>query len=98
TIFCVLSLFGHLMKGIDYEESIVAAMTLLFLIYNRKEYRIQANFYWVRIGILSCLVSFFAILVFETISFYIIDKRHFGLDFTWKESFLYALRGFLLFS
>ncbi|MBV2225370.1 MAG: DUF2156 domain-containing protein [Sphingobacterium mizutaii] len=98
SIFCILSLFGHLMKGIDYEESIVAAITLLFLIYNRKEYRIQANIYWVRIGILSFLVSFLAVLFFETISFYIIDKRHFGIDFSWKESFLYALNGFLLFS
>ncbi|WP_392469412.1 phosphatidylglycerol lysyltransferase domain-containing protein [Sphingobacterium cellulitidis] len=96
--FCVISLIGHLLKGIDYEESIVAAITLVFLLFNHKEYRVQANNYWVRIGVLTFIFSFIAIVIFETLSFYIIDKRHFGIDFTWRESFIYAMRGFLLFS
>jgi len=97
-IFCVLSLLGHLLKGFDYEESIISAITLGLLIYNRGEYRVQANIFWVRIGLFTFLFSFIAVLIFETVSFYIIDKRHFGIDFTWEDSFIYALKGFLLFS
>ncbi|MFD1165321.1 flippase-like domain-containing protein [Sphingobacterium daejeonense] len=97
-IFCTISILGHLIKGFDYEESIISAITLGFLIFNREEYRVQTNKFWLRIGVFTFLFSFIGVLLFETVSFYIIDKRHFGIDFTWKESFSFALKEFLLFS
>jgi len=36
------------------------------------------------------------VLIFGFIGFYFIDKRHFGIDFSWKQSLLFAGRNFLL--
>jgi phosphatidylglycerol lysyltransferase len=42
------------------------------------------------------VLSFAAVLVFGFISFYFIDVRHFGNDFTWQQSLLHTFRIFLL--
>jgi len=35
-------------------------------------------------------------VIFGFIGFYFIDKRHFGVDFNWRQSLLFACRNFLL--
>ncbi|MGJ1433234.1 phosphatidylglycerol lysyltransferase domain-containing protein [Sphingobacterium spiritivorum] len=97
-IFTVLSLFGHLGKAFDYEESIVALLILFLLMSNRRQYNIKTNLNWIRIGFITFFTVLAAVGLFEFLSFYFIDKKHFGEDFSWQESLYHTIRSFLLFS
>ncbi|WP_343557808.1 phosphatidylglycerol lysyltransferase domain-containing protein [Sphingobacterium sp.] len=97
-VFSALSLFGHVFKALDYEEASVALLTLVLLAISYKQYRIKSNIRWVRIGFITFFVALIAICLFDVLSFYFIDKQHFGLDFTWRQSIYHTARSFLLFS
>jgi phosphatidylglycerol lysyltransferase len=97
-VFSALSLFGHVFKALDYEEASVALLTLILLAMSYKQYRIKSNIRWVRIGFITFFVALIAICLFDVLSFYFIDKQHFGLDFTWGQSIYHTARSFLLFA
>jgi len=97
-IFTALSLFGHLGKAFDYEESLFALFIFALLISNRAQYPIKTNMNWIRIGFITFFTVLLGVCLFEFLSFYLIDKRHFGEDFTWEESLYHTVRSFLLFS
>ena len=95
-IFSVASLIGHLTKAIDFEEAFVAVTTLIVLITTAKQYRIRSSNKWMRAGVKTAVLSFAAVLLFGFISFYFIDVKHFGIDFTWQQSLLHTFKSFLL--
>ncbi|MEP7374275.1 MAG: flippase-like domain-containing protein [Chitinophagaceae bacterium] len=95
-IFSLVSLLGHLTKALDYEEAIIAAITLFVLIATAKQYRIRSSNKWMQAGVKTAGLSFAAMLIFGFISFYFIDVRHFGVDFTWQQSLLHTFNIFLL--
>lgn len=97
-VFSALSLFGHVFKALDYEEASVALLTLILLAISYKQYRIKSNIRWVRIGFITFFVALVAICLFDALSFYFIDKQHFGVDFTWRQSIYHTARSFLLFA
>ena len=96
-ILAVISFFGNLIKALDYEEATFALMIIILLIYTRKEYVLKTNKRYLKIGFSWFFALFGAIILFNFLSFYFIDKRHFGIDFTWRESLFYTLHTFLLF-
>jgi len=61
-----------------------------------KQYRLKSNRQLLQLGIKTTLLIFLAVLIFGFIGFYFIDKRHFGIDFDLRQSFLFACRNFLL--
>ncbi|TMI71195.1 MAG: lysylphosphatidylglycerol synthetase family protein [Bacteroidetes bacterium] len=91
-----LSLSGHLFKALDYEEAILAAFVMIVLLASRKQYRLKASRQLFQLGIKAAMSVFVAVIIFGFIGFYFIDKRHFGIDFSWKQSFLFSVRSFLL--
>ncbi|TXJ23454.1 MAG: lysylphosphatidylglycerol synthetase family protein [Chitinophagaceae bacterium] len=91
-----LSLLGHLGKALDYEEAIFATVTLVILLATAKQYRRRASKKWLQIGFSTALFSLAAVLIAGFISFYFIDKKHFGIDFTWKQSLEHTFRMFFL--
>jgi phosphatidylglycerol lysyltransferase len=91
-----LSLAGHLTKALDYEEAIVSAITIVTLVITTAQYHILSSNKWMETGFKMALLSFMAVLIFGFISFYFISKKHFGIDFTLKESLLHTLNSFLL--
>ncbi|MBU4538325.1 MAG: phosphatidylglycerol lysyltransferase domain-containing protein [Weeksellaceae bacterium] len=93
-----VSLFGNLLKGLDYEEALISLTIILLLIYSRKEYILQSNRKFLKTGFSWLLGILAAIFLFNFLSFYFIDKRHFGIDFTWHEAIYYTLQNFLLFT
>lgn len=93
----IISFFGNIFKALDYEESIVALVIIFMLIISRKEYILKTNRKYLRLGFSWFLGLFAAVVLFNFLSFYFIDKRHFGVDFTWEESLYYTLNSFLLF-
>ncbi|GAO41647.1 phosphatidylglycerol lysyltransferase domain-containing protein [Flavihumibacter petaseus] len=94
--FSVLSLVGHLTKALDYEEALLALTIIVVLLTTRKQYRQKSNARFIRIGVITALAVFGIVLIFGTIGFYQLDRRNFGIDFSWRQSFTYALHQFLL--
>ncbi len=95
-ILSILSLIGHLIKALDYEEAIVAAITVIVLVSTSSQYRIRSSRKWMQAGLKTALINVIAVVLFGFISFYFIDKKHFGVDFTWQQSLLHTLKCFLL--
>jgi len=97
-IFCAFSMFGHLIKAFDYEEALIALITFVLLLANYRQYPIQSNVKQVFFGFASFILVFISVCIFDFVSFYFIDKQHFGVDFSWQESIYHTARSFLLFS
>jgi len=95
-ILAILSLFGHLFKALDYEESILAASVVIILLASVKQYRLKTNERLFQLGVTTTILIFLAVVIFGFIGFYFVDKRHFGVDFNWRQSLLFACRNFLL--
>ncbi len=94
-LLSVLSLIGNLTKALDYEEAIFAATIIVLLLISRHQYPVRSNLRWIRFGLLSVAAIFLAVLVFGFVSFYFIDIKHFGIDFTWRQSLAYTLKSFV---
>lgn len=90
------SLIGHVTKALDYEEASLAAVTILLLIATASQYRIRSSAKWTQIGLMTVFTVALAVMLFGFVSFYYIDQKHFGIDFTWKQSVLHSLKIFLL--
>ena len=97
-VLASLSLIGNIVKAFDYEEAILSAMILIVLVASYKQYRIKSSIKWLRIGITTFVTALIIVCIFDFLSFYLIDKRHFGIDFTWRQSVYYTAKSFLLFS
>ncbi len=95
-VLTALSLIGNLTKALDYEEAIFAASVLILLLLSRSQYRTRSNLRLVRFGLISVAIVFVSVLLFGFVSFYFINPRVFGIDFTWKQSILYSFQYFLL--
>ncbi|WP_226064577.1 phosphatidylglycerol lysyltransferase domain-containing protein [Kaistella polysaccharea] len=96
-ILAVISFFGNLFKALDYEEALFALLIISLLLISRKEYILKTNRKYLRVGFSWLIGLLLLIIIFNFLSFYFIDKRHFGMDFTWRESLFYTLHSFLLF-
>lgn len=95
-VLSILSLIGHLGKALDYEEVLAAVLTITVLMATVTQYRIRSSNKWMKAGIKIAGLNFIAVLVFGFISFYFIDVKHFGVDFTWQQSLVHTLKSFLL--
>lgn len=95
-VLSFLSFLGHLGKALDYEEAVFATVTLVILLATARQYRRRASKKWLQIGFSTALFSLAAVLIAGFISFYFIDKKHFGIDFTWQQSLEHTFRMFFL--
>jgi phosphatidylglycerol lysyltransferase len=95
-VLSILSLFGHIFKALDYEESILAASVILVLLLSMKQYQLKSNRQLFQLGVKTTFLIFLAVLIFGFIGFYFIDKRHLGIDFNFNQSLLFACKNFLL--
>lgn len=91
-ILSVSSLLGHLTKALDWEEALFASFTILFLLAERKQYRVRNNRKLVRVGLLVATLVFASILVFGSVALYFNDVKNFGVDFSWQASVLHTAR------
>ncbi len=96
-VLASISFFGNLFKALDYEEALAALLIIILLFYTRKEYVLKSNPHSSKKGISWALGIFLAVMVFNFLSFYLIDIRHFGINFTWQQSIYYTIHTFLLF-
>lgn len=96
-ILSIASIIFNIAKALDYEEGLFALVTFGLLIYSRKEYTFKTSRISLQRGFSWFIGIFIIIFVFNYLSFYFIDKSHFGIDFTKKEALYYTLHTFLLF-
>ncbi|GAC1425160.1 MAG: hypothetical protein NVS9B7_06210 [Flavisolibacter sp.] len=95
-IISFLSIPGHMIKALDYEEAIVAFMVFTILLLTKKQYRLKNHSPYIHRGLAVALISFIAVLLYGFIGFYFLEKKHFGIDFTWKQSIIHSMQGFFL--
>ncbi len=93
----IFSIIGHLLKAADYEEAILSFVALSVLFYTRPFYKLKPHPKFTRISYSVLLYSVAALFVFGVISFYFIDKRHFGVDFEFWVAVKTIFRLFFLF-
>lgn len=96
-VLSLLSSVGHLTKAIDYEEAILNLIVVVILIATRKEYHIKSNPKIRNIGIQTIFISILAVMIYGTIGFYFMDKKHLNIDFNLSESIKYTFKYFFLF-
>jgi phosphatidylglycerol lysyltransferase len=92
----VISVFGHITKGIDYEEATIALLIIGSLIGTKKEYHVKTNPRLGTVGLQTAMLSIAAVLLYGIVGFYFLDKRHFHIDFNLFQSFWYTLQNFFL--
>ncbi len=92
----ILSIAGHVTKGFDYEEATLGIITLLALLRTRRQYFIKIDRRKGWFGALVFVATLGAAILYGTLGFYYLDKKMFGFDFTWEESFGSTLRLFFL--
>ncbi len=92
----LLSILGHLIKSADYEEAILSFVAFASLFYTRKFYKLKPHPKFTRISFAVLIYSVLALIIIGSISFYFIDRRHFGIDFEFWQSVKTILRLFFL--
>jgi len=92
----IISVFGNITKGIDYEEASIALFILGSLIATRKEYHIKTNPRLGTVGLQTAMLSMAAVLLYGVVGFYFLDKKHFQIDFNIFQSFWYTIQNFFL--
>ena len=92
----IISIFGNIAKGIDYEEATVALLILGSLIATRKQYYIKTNPRLGTVGLQTAMLSMAAVMLYGVVGFYFLDKKHFQIDFNIFQSFWYTLQNFFL--
>ena len=92
----VVSCVGHLTKAIDYEEALIALFVIVTLLITRREYNIRGNPRLHSVGIWSSVLTMAVVLIYGTIGFYFLDKKHFGTEFNLWQSITYSFKNFIL--
>jgi phosphatidylglycerol lysyltransferase len=93
----LISAIGHLFKGADYEEALLALVSALSLVYTRAHYTRKPHPRLMRISYFVLLYSVAAVLMYGITGFYFIDKHHFGIDFQFWTSVKLIFKMFFLF-
>lgn len=94
--FTIISVFGHITKGIDYEEATIALIVAGALIATRKEYCIKSSPELGDTGLRTAFLSIAAVMIYGIVGFYFLDKNHFHNDFTILQSVKYTILNFFL--
>ncbi len=95
-VLSAVSALGHLLKGIDLEETLFALLTLLILLRTRKDHVLRSDPRLRTIGFRVLGIALLATLLYGTIGFYFLDARHFGIDFGLRQALFSTLGHFFL--
>jgi phosphatidylglycerol lysyltransferase len=94
----LISIVSHLIKGLDYEESSLAAILLILLFLMRRVFTAKSDRPSVAQGIRVLIIAVLFTLAYGTVGFYLLDRR-FAVDgvpvnFGWGQSLLQTLAMF----
>lgn len=75
-----ISIASHLIKGLDYEEAILAAVLAVFLLFLRPHFHARSDRPSIRQGLQVLLAALLFSLAYGTLGFFLLD-RHFSINF-----------------
>ena len=84
-VVLVISIISHLLKGLDYEEALLAAGLALWLLYLHPHFHARSDTPSVKRGLKTLLAAFLFTLAYGTIGFYLLD-RHFSVNFSFEAA------------
>ena len=82
----IASVVFHLTKGLDYEEALFSLLLIVILLLSRKDFKVRSSipdWHW---AILRLATAVIVALGYGILGFYLLDRRDFGIDFTWIDS------------
>jgi phosphatidylglycerol lysyltransferase len=91
-----VSVFGHITKGIDYEEATIALFIVGSLLATRKEYYVKSNPKLGTVTLQTAFLSMSAVLLYGIAGFYFLDKKHFLIDFNFRQAIQYTIQNYFL--
>ncbi|MEH1890469.1 MAG: phosphatidylglycerol lysyltransferase domain-containing protein [Nostoc sp.] len=89
----VISIFSHLLKGLDYEESLLSGVLLLQLIWMRHFFTAKSDRPSIARGVRVLIGALLFTLAYGTVGFYLLDGK-FSENFNWREAVLQTLAMF----
>jgi len=95
-ILSTFSIIAHLTKGVNFLEAGIALFVVFALFVTRREYYVRNNPRIRTIGIQTAILSIVAVMIYGTVGFYFLDKKHFQIDFNILQSFIYTFQSYLL--
>ena len=93
----LISVFGHLGKGLDYEEALLSVTTLVLLLLGRKHFHARSDTPTMRRGLLTLLGALGFTLAYGTCGFYLLDA-HYKIDFNLPAALNQTLQMFVAFN
>jgi len=90
------SVLSHVVKGLDFEEALIAAVLLVWLLGKRHVFHARSDMPSVRKGVRGLAASLTFTLAYGTAGFYLLD-RHFSVNFGLKAAMDQTLAMFLAF-
>jgi phosphatidylglycerol lysyltransferase len=94
TVLLAATVVTHLLKEHDQVVSLVAAVNLLLLLAYRRRFRVRSDFPTMRLGLIRFATSLLFALLYGTLGFWLLDRRAFGINFTWTASIERTVRLF----
>ncbi len=94
----ILSAFGHLVKGIDYEEALVSTTAILSLLFTYRLYTVRSSPLHQTSILKVWLIVFASHIVYVIAGTYFLEKIHMGIEYNFAESVKAALNLIFLFN
>jgi phosphatidylglycerol lysyltransferase len=85
-ILSAASVVFHLTKGLDYEAALFSLILVVILLLSRKDFKVRSSIPDWRGAILRLATAVIVAIGYGILGFYLLDKRHFGIDFTFIDS------------
>jgi phosphatidylglycerol lysyltransferase len=92
-ILLVISILSHLVKGLDYEEALLAGVLLIQLLWMRDLFTAQSDRPSIAQGIRALFAALLFTLAYGTVGFYLLD-REYSVDFNLLQALLQTLAMF----
>ncbi|MFB2773519.1 phosphatidylglycerol lysyltransferase domain-containing protein [Pelatocladus sp. BLCC-F211] len=89
----VISIVSHLIKGLDYEESLLSGLLLMQLIMMRHVFTAQSDRPSIAKGVWVLIGALLFTLAYGTVGFYLLDNK-FSVNFSLRDAILQTLAMF----
>jgi phosphatidylglycerol lysyltransferase len=93
----LLSAIFHMTKGLDIEEAVLSLALAAILVAANRLFTVKSSVPYFRWGFFRLVISLLAAVLYGVAGFWLLHRRHFGIDFTVRDSFRRTIR-FLTFA
>jgi phosphatidylglycerol lysyltransferase len=80
------SVLFHLTKGVDYEEATLSAALLVLLLLTRGRFTVRSHLMGWPVALRRSLLALVLATGYGVAGFWLLEPRHFGIDFDWRDA------------